>query len=162
MQEYSIFDDANKFGRPDIFLRVRDKAFWIECKFQPLKNGIRDDHWNMAAWMDYDDSIFLQAMKYYTAERSLVNDSFTGGHFVMTLVFKIIKENPASHMVNAVVNLEPDIIDPAYRGWFYSLFFINENSAPKQVGIEVYGTIEKMDTSTLKSPNSTAFTKLTA
>jgi hypothetical protein len=37
-----------------------------------------------------------QAERYYLCEKDHINASYDGGHYIMTLVFKLIKENPLS------------------------------------------------------------------
>lgn len=144
LQEYVLTHaTTNKPLRPDIFLRVADKAFWIECKIQKLA-CIQSNHWDIDNWLTFDQDIYNQAINYYNTESAFINKSFKGGHFVMTLVFKIIEEIPESFIKSATENLVPKINDISSRAWFYSVFFIHLNDSLKQVGVEVYGTVKKM------------------
>lgn len=146
VQEYGVSckkKEKGFRGKPDIFMRKKANAVWIECKNQKKIKPLKEDHWNIDAWLDWDkNKIFIQLEDYYEAEKNEINDTYER-HFLVSLCFKSIQEEEIKHLrlvqkkLRAVRNLEYQ------RGWFYQVGFQNTN-AKKQLGIEVYGTfIEK-------------------
>ena len=142
VQEYGVSCTTKEKGfrgKPDIFMRKGANAVWIECKNQKKIKPLKEDHWNIDAWLEWDKKkIFIQLEDYYQAEKNEINDTYER-HFLVSLCFKNIQENEIKHLslvnkqLRAVSNLDYQ------RGWFYQVGFQNTD-AKKQLGIEVYGT----------------------
>lgn len=146
LQEYKLsFIETGSYGRPDIFLRYKESAIWIECKIDD-KFVITNNHWNVEDWLKWEkNAILKQVEKYYDAEKNFINDTFSGGHFIMCLSFKLLKMDAQSFCDLAKSELEPQKAVGCDRPWFYSVFFLDSNDKGNQAGIEVFGSIKRMD-----------------
>lgn len=147
LQEYSTTrQDLGGHMRPDIFIRYKRKAIWIECKMDKTFL-IQNDHWDVKNWLEWDyNTVFSQGMSYYNAEGKLLNSSYDSGHYVMTLIFKLIKEEPDRYIQKGKTALLNKIEDECDRPWFYSSLFIpNNENETTSIGLEVYGTIKHMN-----------------
>jgi hypothetical protein len=145
MQEYKTSSSTKKNGRPDIFLRVKDMAIWIECKFDSTFKIDHVTHWSVESWLLWDEMEPLaQSRKYYESEANLINPTFTGGHYIMTLVFKLVAQKPDDFIAEAENKLIPQKNFTSDRAWFYSSFFPINDNTNIQCGIEAYGTLKTM------------------
>jgi len=139
LQEYGAEFETGSYGRPDIFLRVDDLAMFIECKYDKTKS-FRGDHWNIDKWLAWDkEAIFNQCLNYYTAEK--LNETYVGGHYVSTMVFKLISRKEHTSEVEAKMILAE--IVQADRDWYYAYKEFTESE--KYSGLEVYGTFKRMN-----------------
>ncbi len=146
LQEYKLsFIETGSYGRPDIFLRVKDMAIWIECKIDDRFN-ITNNHWHVGDWLTWEENAILkQVEKYYNSEKNFINDTFTGGHYIMCLSFKLLNMEAQSFCDLAKSKLEPQKAGDCDRPWFYSVFFLDSAGPGNQAGIEVFGSIKQMD-----------------
>jgi hypothetical protein len=142
-QEYPV-NVAGTNRRCDVWVNYAQNILIIEAKRLELGNGrLPDNHWNMNDWFEWDDKFIRQSqlLKYHSAEEESLKLPRYKSCYLMTLVFKIIRENFKDHFNEAEskldINYHPD------RDWFYSVGFISENKCEELLGVEVYGTIEK-------------------
>lgn len=146
VQEYgTILTKNNKEvkGRPDIFIKTGTSAVWIECKYEKNIRSLGDEHWDLPAWLAWDkEFVFNQVGTYYEFEKKTINKSYQQ-HYLMTLCFKVIKEDPSEHNNKVTSELESRITDVQDRIWYYQVGFLDEGD--KSHGIEVYGTCFQME-----------------
>lgn len=142
LQEYgTVFEAGGSYGRPDIFLRVNDTALYIECKYDKTKN-IRSDHWNIEGWLTWDKTaIFDQVMAYCTAEK--LNESFSGGCYAVTMVFKLIDDQSLTHGILVNEHMMGKSETYGQRQWYYAYGnqILNDS---KYWGLEIYGTFREI------------------
>ena len=148
LQEYGTpLLEIEKNGRPDIFINYQQNAIWIETKIDKSYNIDKKNHWDIESWLLWDYGFaFKQVEKYFDSEKNHLNECFTEGNYIMTLVFKLIEENPEEHFKSAEDHLKNKVNDIFDRKWYYSSFFI-ENDLGKGTfkGIELYGTFCKKE-----------------
>lgn len=142
VQEYgTIFTKDNKEvrGRPDIFLKFGDCAIWIECKYEKNILKLGEDHWDIPGWLAWDkEDAFSQVEIYYNSEKEQLNDRYNK-RYLVTLYFKLIKENITQHNKLVKERLKSKVGDNHGRSWYYQVGFFPE-SENETLGMEVYGT----------------------
>lgn len=142
LQEYGCGFEAGSYGRPDIFLRIGDVAFYIECKYDRTKN-LRGDHWDIKGWLDWDTKeIYSQVINYCNSEKR--NNSYTGGCYVITMVFKLINDKDNSHQKKIQDNTHNILESIGDRDWYYS-YAITGDCNEDKLGLEIYGTFKKIE-----------------
>lgn len=146
IQEYKIDFPENKKGRADAFIKYNHSAIWIESKFEGIRT-LEDNHWEIMPWLQWDRSFILtQLQKYYDSEKvHLENKTIYLEHYLITMVFKIIKEKAESHIEEANKKLLQSInIKEDDRDWYYFVgFFDQSKNNDISEGIEVYGSVAK-------------------
>jgi hypothetical protein len=140
LQEYSLFREEGGFKRPDLFVKYGEEAYWIESKidrtFKPIDHS---QHWNISAWLTWDQAAMEQAQTYYDCEKKDLNGKYSDGHFVMTLCFKTVKESPLEYLEIAGNKLQ-GALESVDRSWFYDCPFLDYEEDGKFHGLEIYGT----------------------
>lgn len=146
IQEYKTTIEDEKNGRPDAFIKYKNNALIIESKFQDLMTIKQDKHWNIDGWLDWDRmEVYPQLARYFKAEEENLlkkSDTYTN-IYLITMVFKYISEPPATHAENAIKNLD---IKNNKSTWYYlysTLSGVELEGCKENLGIEVYGVIEK-------------------
>lgn len=146
LQEYSTTRKSNNAnGRLDAFIRHDKTGIWIEAKYDRGGALIKDrsSHWDIEKWLWWDKiEIMKQVTDYYEAEAPKVNSSYES-HYVMTLAFKKLTEQPAAFSEEAEKELGGSVNIKHERSWYYSVGFL-EYPEKEPTGLEVYGTFEKM------------------
>jgi hypothetical protein len=149
IHEYNVKCSDGVIRRCDCFLKYKDAAFFIESKLEKFHKQIEDGHWDIEAWIKDDEQrIRPQLLQYYEAEypkpqeKNSENDIYSK-HYLMTIVFKILKEKPEEYRKKAKTNLPESHKNTFNRDWFYSVAFLKKAEYPDELnGLEVYGTIE--------------------
>lgn len=144
LQEYGTFytkENKEVKGRPDIFMKAGDKAIWIECKYQRNIVQLGEDHWDVPGWLKWDaENAYNQVEVYYNSEAKQLNDSYKK-RYLVTLYFKLIKENTTSHLDKVKNKLGAVTASKFDRAWYYQVcFFLDSDKEGKSLGLEVYGT----------------------
>lgn len=142
IQEYCI----GGVGRCDGLILIDNAAILVESKMHRYIKPLDETHFkNMEEWIEWDETaIRAQLNRYYNAEVEYFTETQSyESVYLLTMVFKNIKEESSMHLKNA-----KELLDKAYknkhnRTWYYSVAFINESTEGKNIGIEVYGTIDK-------------------
>jgi len=142
LQEYGTYKKSNSSnGRVDAFVRYENNGIWIEAKYDREGALIKDrlSHWDIEKWLWWDKiEILKQVNDYYLEEGPKVNNSYAS-HYIMTLAFKKVSEEPFSFIDEAMKELGSNSQKAYDRHWYYSVgYFENEHT-----GIEVYGTFIK-------------------
>lgn len=145
VQEYGIdcIKGKKSFrGRPDIFMKSEKNAIWIECKFQKNTVTITNNHWDIGAWLLWDNQTILQQLQdYYEAEKKMINSSFEK-HYLVTLCFKLIRENKNQHLDLVQKKLREETKKLFISEWYYQVAF-EESLTEICYGLEVYGTFKE-------------------
>lgn len=144
VQEYGTFCTKNHKevrGRPDIFMKDGAKAIWIECKYEKNIQQLGEDHWDIPGWLEWDSqNAFSQAEIYYNSEKEHLNNSYTK-RYIVTLCFKLIKENRKEHEHRISDKLKSKIEENCSRIWYYQAGFFPElEKETNATGLEVFGT----------------------
>lgn len=145
LQEYGTLctrDNKEVNGRPDIFIKSGKKAIWIECKYDRNTQKVGDDHWDIPGWLLWDtQNAFSQVEIYYNSESKNLNSSYSK-RYIVTLCFKLIKENRQAHERKVEAELRAKANDKYERVWYYQVGFFSETDSEtgKNLGMEVYGT----------------------
>ena len=147
LQEYAVWTDEQKSkGRCDAFINNNGNAILIEAKRDFDNTIIRNNHWDIDTWLDWDEEIIgSQLLNYYLAQENyLGKDDYTSCQ-LMTLVFKLISVDPYEHKKNAEQNLGKKISHKFSKGWFYTFLFDDEmEKSGRSTGLEIYGTLKTM------------------
>lgn len=148
LQEYGVWDDSKvSQGRCDAFLNFKKNAILIEAKRDFDNIQIKDGHWDIDAWLDWDyKKIGKQLENYYLVQKNnIVKDDYDSCQ-LMTLVFNLVKINPDKHSEGSRQNLENRIRDNFSRDWFYTFLYDNEidSNTGLNSGLEIYGTLKKI------------------
>lgn len=151
VQEYCVSNViSGGAGRCDGFIERNNDVFLLEAKRQQYNHLIDTDHFEIDKWLAWDkEQIQVQLKKYLLSEDKFFLDGRYQSVYLMTIVFKAIKENKSTHLEKAIKKLDvtEQISD---RTWYYSTSFIGADNAGVQDGVEVYGTIEKHVTGKLR------------
>jgi len=147
VQEYGSYSKIDsRHGRTDLFMKVGDTGIWIEAKYDKYHETLDKNHWNIESWLQWDDKIFGQVMDYYNMEIDQVNPSYKE-FYVMTLVFKKIREHADLVKDSANTELKINSTKDYVRPWYYSVGFFEYGNKDKVTGVEIYGTFKKMKNS---------------
>ena len=96
----------------------------------------------IASWLRWDrNAIFNQVIGYFNSEN--LNDSFTGGCYVITMVFKLINDSENAHSRKVEENILKISTTIDERDWYY-FYRILPKEEGITFGLEVYGTFKKM------------------
>lgn len=145
VQEYNV-QCLRKVGRCDGFLKNLESVYFIESKLQKFKCQVDEGHWNVEQWMKYDEfEIKCQLREYYDAQLEYLDSTIHKQHYLLTIVFKVLKENALKHIEMAEKSLVVDESNSLNKDWYYSVAFLNKPSDQKFNGIEIYGTIEHIN-----------------
>ena len=144
VQEYCVANlDTGGSGRCDGFIEFNKNVILIEAKKQKFKGLINSEHFNLEKWLSWDrDEIQVQLKNYLASEKHFFQEEGRYNNcYLMTVVFKIVKENKANHITKAKKEL---LIDETFsnRVWYYSISFFKDDPNESSFGIEVYGSIE--------------------
>lgn len=145
VQEYCVSNViSGGAGRCDGFIERNNSVFLLEAKRQQYSRPVDGDHFNVGKWLAWDkEQIQLQLKKYLESEEIFfLKEGRYKSVYLMTIVFKVIREDQTTHLANAETDLKVDETSTD-RMWYYSTAFINAANSPLQDGVEVYGTIEK-------------------
>lgn len=145
IQEYCV----KMSKRCDGYLVCDKNAVLIEAKMQRFSNRVDVGHFDIDTWITWDESVNRsQLSEYFELEK----DFFMGHNrfnecYLMTLVFKEVRENAAEHFAKAKNCLLPSHINDFQRTWYYSCAFIKDPDVELELlnGLEVYGTIKKYE-----------------
>lgn len=147
IQEYSVKDtETNSNGRCDALLAVNKTLYILESKSQNTREKIKDIHWNIDAWTEYDNKVFEQ-LKWYVAADELyyLGENRYEEVFLQTIVFKIIYNDKDKHLEAAdkFMNTTGNMLGG--RGWYYGCYYPKalQDGEFAEIGIEVYGSIFK-------------------
>lgn len=144
VQEYGSYSKTDKrHGRTDLFLRVANAGIWVEAKYDKNNETIDENHWDIQTWFQWDEKIFNQVMDYCNMEIEDMNSSYQQ-FYVMTLVFKKLREYPKKVKDSAITELKVNIAKSFQRPWYYSVGFFESDATDKSLGVEVYGTFKKL------------------
>lgn len=145
LQEYAVWDESKKSMRCDAFVNYKSNVFLIEAKKKSDSIRIKENHWDIDAWLDDDEIIVAQLEKYYQAQENYIKKDLYQTCQLMTIVFANIKMNPSEHAKKAKEELEKKNGTNFKRDWFYTFLFDNDITNEKEVrGLEVYGTIKNI------------------
>lgn len=145
VQEYCVTNHIKGgSGRCDGFIEYKKDVILVEAKRQKFKNSVNNQHFSLEKWLAWDkDEIQVQLKKYLASEEKFfTQEGRYNSCYLMTIVFKIVKENKNNHIDKARKQL---LIDETFsnRVWFYSITFLKDDPNENALGIEVYGSIEK-------------------
>ena len=153
IQEYSVLStNTNDRGRCDGLMCDDKKVVLFEAKAFSKDEGIRNDHFDVQPWLEWDEKIREQLMWYYEQDKDFFMDKKRYKHcYLATIVFKVIMQFPKIFTLEAQNKLKSDDIN-SVRPWYYSVAFLNSSeSDEKFYGIEVYGTVQKIEEEYLSS-----------
>lgn len=145
VQEYCVSNViSGGSGRCDGFIERNNSVFLLEAKRQQYSRPVGTDHFKIDKWLAWDkEQIQVQLKKYLKSEGEFfLQEGRYQSIYLMTIVFKAIRENKDTHLGKATQNLDVNE-KKSDRIWYYSTAFINQDSTGTQDGIEVYGTIQK-------------------
>lgn len=147
VQEYGTMCSKNNLtvaGRPDIFINHGGAAIWVECKYDRNSKKLGLDHWDIEGWLEWDsENALAQVETYYNSEKHILNNCYNQ-RYLLTLCFKLIKENKEAHIKKVHDNLQSAASKENGKIWYYQVGFL-ETHEVEMIGIEVYGTCTKMD-----------------
>lgn len=148
VQEYCVKNHIKGgSGRCDGFITFDRNVLLIEAKEQSFLRRVDENHFDIEKWIIWDeDEIRKQLMNYLHSEKKFfLEDGRYDSCYLMTIVFKSIKENSNLHRQKAQTDLNTAKKTPFDRSWYYSLSFLRSNEDnTESEGMEVYGTIEKI------------------
>lgn len=145
VQEYCVTNHIKGgSGRCDGFIEVNKNVILIEAKRQKYISSVNNEHFNLEKWLAWDkDEIQVQLKNYLASEEQFFQkEGRYNSCYLMTIIFKIVKENRANHIDKAKKQLHIDETVSS-RVWFYSISFLKDDPNESAFGIEVYGSIEK-------------------
>ncbi len=126
LQEYGTICTRNNkevTRRPDIFMKVGNKAIWIECKYDKYIKHLGLEHWDIPGWLLWDEvNAFSQVETYYNSEEKNLNDSYSK-RYLVTLCFKLIQENKQAHENKVKSELQSKVQDSCKRVWYPGWLF---------------------------------------
>ena len=145
VQEYCVSNcKGSSPGRCDGFIERNKNVFLLEAKVQRYNRPVGGDHFDIPKWLQWDkEKIQTQLINYLEAEKVFfLDEGRYQSCYLMTIVFKAIKENEKLHTDNAkkyLIETEAE----SERIWYYSTAFLKKESDGQANGLEVYGTIEQ-------------------
>lgn len=145
VQEYCVSNCiGGSPGRCDGFIERNKNVFLLEAKIQRYSRPVGSDHFDIPKWLLWDkEKIQTQLINYLNAEKVFfLGEERYQSCYLMTIVFKAIKQNEQLHTDNAKKYLIETEIE-SDRIWYYSTAFLNKQGEENTDGLEVYGTIEK-------------------
>ena len=107
VQEYCVANlDTGGSGRCDGFIEFNKNVILIEAKKQQFKWLINSEYFNLEKWLLWDrDEIQVQLKNYLASEKYFfLEEGRYNNCYLMTVVFKIVKENKANHITKAKRN----------------------------------------------------------
>jgi hypothetical protein len=128
-------------GRCDAQITFQKNIYLVESKMERYKRPINDKDFDIDLWIEYDESKVRKQLNYYFEIEEQYYTAFERYDcvYLMTLAFKMIKEDQEKHFENARTKLNPEHENNYRRFWFYSTAFLKDRIE----GLEVYGTVEK-------------------
>lgn len=147
VQEYCTTDqESKKHGRCDGFLNDSHVVLVFEAKRGTYDEPVKSDHFDLNAWLVWDQSHILDQLEKYLAcdERFFIKEGRYKQCYLVTIVFKIVKEKPEEHIKMAQKELFIEATTDE-RPWYYAVSFFGDNikSNEKAYGLEVYGTVSE-------------------
>lgn len=146
VQEYCIKKHIHGgTGRCDGLIAFKKDAILIEAKRYGYVKPVDANHFDIERWINWDENEIRNQLKNYllSEKKFFLEENRYNTCYLMTIMFKIIKEDQEGHISNALTNLNPLNDNNLKRTWFYSVGFLNGNNNSISNGIEVYGTISK-------------------
>jgi hypothetical protein len=147
IQEYSVVSSENdERGRCDGLMSDDKKVVLFEAKAFSKEDKIREDHFDVEPWIEWDKKIRAQLNWYYQQDKEFFQDKNRYENcYLATIVFKIIFQVPETFYREAETKLKSDVENSLSRPWYYSVAFLDDSvTEDKFYGIEVYGTVEKV------------------
>ncbi len=146
LQEYAVWTRKNfSKGRCDAFINYKKNAVMIEAKRDFDNIYIKDEHWNIDAWLEWDYvKIGKQLENYHEVQKIYIKKEDYDSLQLMTLVFNLVKINPAKHHEESKRHLESKINENFPRDWFYTFLYdkLIDKETGLNTGLEIYGTIK--------------------
>ncbi len=145
VQEYCVKNHIKGgTGRCDAFITFDKNVILIEAKKIPFIRKVDEDHFKIEPWLKWDNDVIKNQLENYllSEKNFFLKEGRYNNCYLMTIVFKILKEDPVLHREKALKELNLNG-NKSLHQWYYSLCFLNPNETGSPNGIEIYGTIEK-------------------